>query len=190
MELNYRAPRSLDLPSVTCMVRAAFDRFVAPEWSVGARANFHDEVSEENLARAFASAFYCGVCALEQEIIGVVLFPSPRLVSLTFVSPAHVRRGIASTLLGRGVRYVEQHQPEISVVCLNATRNAMPFYSAQGFFPISPEFEHCGTVATRLALWLPYYDSLHGIARRANPAFNRTRRHVAATRSPSARRTG
>jgi hypothetical protein len=29
------------------------------------------------------------------------------------------------------------------------------------FFPISPEFEYRGTIATRIALWLPYYDSLH-----------------------------
>jgi hypothetical protein len=34
-------------------------------------------------------------------------------------------------------------------------------YAAQGFFPISPEFEYRGTVATRMALWLPCYESLH-----------------------------
>ena len=172
MVRTYRKPLPHDLPAITHLVVAAFDHFVAADWSSEASIAFRDEVRVDNLASAVDSAFFCEICIVGDELVGVVLFPNPRIVALTFVSSKYCRLGIASELIEHGICEVALQHPDLGVVCLNATRFALPFYLAQGFFPISPECEYCGTVVTRMALWLPYYNSLRGRATSANPSVN------------------
>lgn len=50
---------------------------------------------------------------------------------------------------------VEARAPDVRTVELTATPLARPAYRALGFYPISEAFERRGSVATRMACWLP-----------------------------------
>jgi GNAT superfamily N-acetyltransferase len=184
VDFTFRKPDSKEMPAVSNLVCASFNRLVSADWSPTACETFREGVSAENLVRAFDAAFFGEICVLGEEIAGVVLFPTARLVALSFVATERARLGIASALMAHGIREVRHRQPDVSVVCLNATRNAFPFYMSQGFSPISPEFQHNGTVATRMALWLPYYELLHGSGRSANLSLNPDASPAALTRRP------
>ena len=172
MPRTYCKPTAYDLSAITELVVSTFDHAVAADWSSEASNSFRDEVSVQNLGNAIDSAFFCEVCIVDGNLAGVVLLPNPRIIALTFVSAKYRRLGIATALIEHGIREVTAHCPDVAVVCLNATRFAFPFYRAQGFFPISPEYEHRGAVVTRMALWSRYYNFLRGPGASANLSVN------------------
>ena len=175
MRLSYRTPLNDDWPGVATTIRRAFDASVACDWSAEARATFFAEASPENLGKAFAQAFFGEVATADEACVGVILLPTPRLLALLFVDPEFQRRQIASTLFAHAAAAVLGSDPPVSTISLNSTRAAIPFYESRGFFRISPEFTRTGTVAQRMALWLPWYRELHGPKVKAGFAFDRTR---------------
>ena len=91
----------------------------------------------------------------ENEMVGVILMPSPSLLGALFVRPRWLRLGIGRALWEWARAQIETRFPEVNTVELNATSYAVPFYKSVGFVPISAEFERDGQRATRMACWLP-----------------------------------
>jgi GNAT superfamily N-acetyltransferase len=162
VSLTFRTPRFDDAERMSALVRAEFDRRVAGDWSEAACSTFREEAGPCRLMRVIEDAFFCEICIVDDDVAGMVAFPSPDLLALSFVAAEHCRQGIGSALIEHGIREIEARAPELSLVSLNATRYAVPFYASLGFHALSPEFIHAGAVATRMALWLPYYQALRG----------------------------
>lgn len=175
MQLAYRTPLNDDWPEVATTIQRAFDASVACDWTPQARATFFAEASPENLAKAFTEAFFGEIATADDVWVGVIVLPTPRLLALLFVHPEFQRRYIASTLFTHAAAAVMAVDPPVSTISLNSTRAAIPFYESRGFFRISPEFTRSGTVAQRMALWLPWYRELHGPGSEAGFAFEQTR---------------
>jgi GNAT superfamily N-acetyltransferase len=141
--------------AVSELVRDSFGHFVAPDWRPDAREVFYAETSAENLCLAISSSTYAAVASTGDGFAGFVLMPSPSLLGMLFVRPQNVRQGIGTFLWEAARAHVEAHYRDTKTVELNASPYAVAAYRAMGFFPISESFRRSGSLATRMACWLP-----------------------------------
>jgi D-alanyl-D-alanine carboxypeptidase len=148
-ELLIRAVTPGDVRAASALVHRSFNTLAAADWEPKARAVFLQESSPERLENASAAhaagAFFGG------EIVGFLSMPAPSVLSMLFVDPRHVRRGIGRALWEAARTHVESVFPEVTTVELNSTPFALPFYRAMGFTPISREFVREGCRVTRMA---------------------------------------
>ena len=155
MNLQLRHANAEDASAISALVQAGFVEHIAAEWEPSARQSFLEDTSAEKLAPKLAEAAICLVAAQGDQVLGVIFLPRPTLVQLLFVSPEHLRTGIARSLWEAvRARLAEKH-PEITTVELNSSPYAVGAYKALGFFPISEPFKRKGAIATRMACWLP-----------------------------------
>jgi GNAT superfamily N-acetyltransferase len=140
---------------VSEIVRASFDHFVAPDWQPEARDVFFAETSAEKLRLAISSSTYAALAETSDGFAGFILMARPSLLAMLFVRPRNVRQGIGALLWEAARGHIETHYPETKTVELNASSYAVAAYRAMGFFPISEPFRRSGSLATRMACWLP-----------------------------------
>jgi GNAT superfamily N-acetyltransferase len=141
---------------VACeLVQQSFDHFVAPQWEPRAREVLYAESSVAKLRLAIPAATFAALARADDEFAGFILMPKPSLLAMLFVRPHRVRQGIGAMLWNAARTHVEAHHPETKTVELNASPYAVAAYRAMGFYPISEPFRRAGSVATRMACWLP-----------------------------------
>lgn len=153
--MHLRPATAADLPAIAKLVQAGFMQHVAPDWAPSAQQDFLRDTTAEKLAGPIAEATFAAVYEIEAQLLGMLFMPRPTLVQLFFVAPSHLRRGIGRALWEAARLHLEEQHPDTKTVELNSSPYAVPAYRALGFFPISKPFVRKGTVATRMACWLP-----------------------------------
>jgi len=154
-ELRLRQAGSADAVAVSALVQATFDEFVAPDWEPSACQFFKRESSPERFASTLPSAAFAAVMEARGRIVGFILMPQPAQLAFLFVDASWQRRGIARTLWEAARTRIETQFPAVKTVELNSSPYAVAAYKALGFYPISEPFRRGGSVATRMACWLP-----------------------------------
>ena len=155
MSMDLRPANAQDAPAISALVQAGFVEHIASDWEPSAQQSFLEDTTAEKLAPKLVQATICLVCEQGGQLLGVIFLPRPTLVQLLFVAPGHLRKGIARSLWGAVRAHLEEHHPEVTTVELNSSPYAVGAYQALGFFPISQPFRRKGSVATRMACWLP-----------------------------------
>lgn len=155
MNPRIRMARLDDAPAISELVQASFRAHIASAWQAQAQHTFLSETTAEKLATPIAEATFAAVYEEDGHVVAVILLPRPNLVQLCFVAPTHLRRGIGTCLWEAARTYLETQIPEVKTVELNASPYAVAAYTAMGFFPISKPYRRKGSVATRMACWLP-----------------------------------
>jgi GNAT superfamily N-acetyltransferase len=155
MKTQLRQATPDDAQAISELVQAAFAKHVAPDWEPRAIEHFLVETSADKISAVVAGATYVAICEDQYEVLGVIVLPRPTLVQLFFVKPSHVRRGIGRALWEAARTHLALRHAEIKTVELNSSPYAVSAYEALGFFPISKQFRRAGSVATRMACWLP-----------------------------------
>ena len=172
MNTEVRVATQQDVEACSSLVRLSFGELCSHAWSAEATQKLYEEVSATTLATKVAEAA-CALVAHEAEsIVGFLLLPRPSYLSLLFVHPGALRRGIGKALWEFARSKVELEHQATKTVELNATSNARSFYESLGFVCISSEFEVEGRKATRMACWLPARALGAGLA--SNPSIERT----------------
>lgn len=155
MDIEQRSATERDADAASLLIRRSFEALAADAWDASARAVFLTETS----ASALTSAI--GTCACARSafdgghMVGFLLMKTPASLSLLFVHPSYLGRGIGRMLWESTRSIVEAAFPEVQTIELNATPNSIAFYRRIGFAPISREFQFKGCRATRMACWLP-----------------------------------
>jgi GNAT superfamily N-acetyltransferase len=155
MNPRIRLAQPDDACAISELVQASFRAHIAADWQAEAQDSFLGETTAEKLAAPIADATFAAVYEEDGRIVAVILLPRPNLVQLCFVATTHVRRGIGTALWEAARTYLETQVPETKTVELNASPYAVAAYTAMGFFPISRPYRRKGSVATRMACWLP-----------------------------------
>ena len=140
---------------ISALVHVSFNKLSAHDWEPNARRVFLEETSSLAIAVALEQPAFAAIEGEVDEPIGFVLMPRPTLLSLLFVHPEHLRKGVARGLWEAARGHVEAMYPEAKTVELNSTSYAFGAYRALGFVPISTEFVRRGCRVTRMACWLP-----------------------------------
>jgi GNAT superfamily N-acetyltransferase len=149
-------PATADMSDRICaLVHASFNQLVAHDWEPEAGRGFLADTLAPAIASYLENATFAAVELERDDPVGFILMPRPALVSMLFVHPDHLRKGIARRLWEAARSHVETEHSETKTVELNATPYAVAAYRALGFVPISTEFVRQGCRATRMACWLP-----------------------------------
>ena len=143
------------MSSISKLVQEGFISHVAPDWEASAQESFLRDTTAEKLTGPIAAATFAAVYEDEGQVLGVISLPRPNLVQLFFVAPSHLRKGIGRALWEAARTHIEERYPEVKTIELNSSPYAVATYKALGFFPISEPFRRKGSVATRMACWLP-----------------------------------
>ena len=155
MNMHLREATAADAPAISDLVQSGFVQHIAPDWESSAQQSFLEDTGADQIASLISVASVCLVCEQEGRLVGVIFMPRPTLVQLFFVAPGHMRQGIGRALWSAVRSRLERHHPEVKTVELNSSPYAVAAYKALGFFPISKPFRRKGSVATRMACWLP-----------------------------------
>ena len=155
MKYTVRPTQSSECESVSALVQRGFSQFIAPDWEASAVSTFTAETSGECIRKLIETAAFHAVAEAAGQLLGFILMPNPSSVGLLFVSPDHLRTGIARELWQSARRHIEAEFNTIKTVELNSSPYAVSAYKALGFYPISEPFHRRGCVATRMACWLP-----------------------------------
>ena len=155
MNPRIRMAQLNDALAISELVQASFRAHIAPDWQAEAQDSFLRETTAEKLSAPIAKATFAAVYEEDGHIVAVILLPRPNLVQLCFVATPHLRRGIGASLWEAARTYLETQFPEVKTVELNSSPYAVAAYTAMGFFPISKLYRRRGSVATRMACWLP-----------------------------------
>jgi GNAT superfamily N-acetyltransferase len=155
LDARIRMATAPDAPAFSHLVQATFHALVAPDWQLEAQNTFLADTTPEKLRDPIATATFAAMYVEHDDVRGVILLPRPNLVQLCFVDTAHLRQGIGTALWEAARMHLEKRYPEVKTVELNASPYAVAAYQAMGFFPISKPFRRRGSVATRMACWLP-----------------------------------
>ena len=155
MEPIVRVVSAADAELASELVQLSFMELAAGDWEPSARQVFLGESSPRALRAALQSPAYAAGAFSAGAMVGFILLPKPSLLSMLFVHPGFLRRGVAKQLWEQARAHIETTFTEIKTVELNATPNAFHFYRSVGFVPLSAEFMRGGCRATRMACWLP-----------------------------------
>ena len=155
MQYVIRTAVPSDAEAASRLVALSFCQIAAADWEPRARNELLGGTAPVGLADSIATAAYAAAAFDGAEVLGFLHRRKPIVVSTLFVHPQWVRRGIASGLWESARNHVETTFPEVTTVELNATPNAIPFYLAVGFMPLSGEITASGYRFTRMACWLP-----------------------------------
>jgi len=155
MKAVIRTAKTTDAVAIAALVQESFNQFVAPEWEPQARDVFMSQSSAERFTVLIPEAAFASVAESSDELVGVILLPTPSLLGFLFVRANWHRRGVASQLWEAARAHVEARHPEVKTVELNSSPYAVAAYQALGFYPISQPFRRGGCLATRMACRLP-----------------------------------
>lgn len=155
MQAQLREPTIADAPAVSALVQACFGQFVSADWEPEAQQYFLAQSTPERFASLIPEAAFSAVAELEGQLVGMILLAQPNTLSFLFVDAAMHKRGIARRLWEAARSHIEVAYPAVRTIELNASPHAVGAYKALGFYPISEPFRRAGSVATRMACWLP-----------------------------------
>lgn len=150
-----RAIGEAEATEASAVIHASFIELAAPGWEPNAQNVFISESSPDAMAGKLKAAALSFGAFTGEQLIGVLLMPTPNILGMLFVHPAWLRRGIARSLWEHARAEIERTFPTVKTIELNSTPYAIDFYRSAGFVPISAEFEIGGCRATRMACWLP-----------------------------------
>lgn len=140
------------------LVRAVFDRIVAPGFSEEGRATFHEFVNLFAFSRrpgeAFALAAFAG-----DDLVGVIEVIDGHHVALLFVDPDRQGRGIGWELVRRAALSCLRRDPPPTRLTVNASPNAVAAYRRMGFSPLDDERERDGIRFVPMLLSLVGFDA-------------------------------
>ena len=137
------------------LVHKSFIELCANDWEPNATQVFLEETSPVALSVALERPAFAAIENEGDAPIGFLLMPRPSLLSLLFVHPGHLRKGVAGRLWEAARGHIDSMHPETKTVELNSTPYAFRAYRALGFVPLSTEFVRRGCRVTRMACWLP-----------------------------------
>ncbi|OYT46697.1 hypothetical protein B6U90_00615 [Thermoplasmatales archaeon ex4484_6] len=73
------------------------------------------------------------VAEVSGEVVGVILFKDPALISLFFVSGLYRGRGVGTALLGEGILSLKRRDPRLPRIRVNSVPSAVGTYERLGF---------------------------------------------------------
>lgn len=155
MNYTIRPAQPMEAEGVSAVVQRSFAALVAPDWEPTAIKRFLAETTGDCIGKLIETAAFHAVAEAQGRLVGFILLPNPSLIGLLFVSPDHLRTGIAKGLWQSARRHIETEFKAVKTIELNSTPYAVGAYRALGFYPISEPFRRRGCVATRMACWLP-----------------------------------
>ncbi len=132
--ISIQSLRPDEADEACALARAVFDRFIAPAQPEAGRQLFHRFAQPAALLRRHSTRYASWVAVAGPRVIGLLHIHARNHLSLLFVAPEFQGRGIARQLLCTAAA----RGGLVAPVTVNASPNAVSFYSRLGFAPEGP----------------------------------------------------
>ena len=119
--------------AVCCLVRRVFAEFVAPLYAEQGIQEFERYTSPDLLAQRIQINHFVLVAEARAELIGAIEVRDCNHIALLFVTPEWQGQGVARKLLQQALAMAKGRKPDLTVVNVHASPNAVDVYKALGF---------------------------------------------------------
>lgn len=140
-----------EAPAVAAMVIAAFDEFIAPDYTAEGIAEFHEFAASDALVDRMAQDHFVRIAVVEGAPVGMVEIRQNNHVALLFVDRAYQHHGVATHLLKLALADARAANPDLARVTVNSSRFGVPAYERLGFRQTGPERSVNGIVFIPMA---------------------------------------
>jgi GNAT superfamily N-acetyltransferase len=120
---------------INCLVRIAFDEFVAPGYSEEGNRFFYDFIVPEKMAQRQLQERVLWCALSDGNIIGIIEMRDGNHISLLFVDKAFHRQGVAKMLMDTAIENAKLKNPDISNIQVHSSPYAVAIYERFGFHP-------------------------------------------------------
>ncbi|MDK3158359.1 GNAT family N-acetyltransferase [Kamptonema cortianum] len=128
----FRRASSEDAPVLTELMHSAIRGDASAEYSEAELQDWLTRLSEEGVRVKIETSALFEVGELDGEVVALgALGVTPDEIDLVYVSPNHARKGIGSIILRR--LEAVSRQKGVSLLWLDASRNAVPMYAKHGY---------------------------------------------------------
>ena len=128
-----------EAPAVAAMVIAAFDEFIAPDYTPEGIAEFHEFAAPDAILARVARDHFVRVASADGAPVGMVEIRQNNHVALLFVDRAYQQHGVATHLLALGLADARTANPDLARVTVNSSRFGVQAYEKLGFRQTGPE---------------------------------------------------
>lgn len=126
------------------LVRDVFDEFVAPLYEEDGVEEFLRYVDPGLMAQRSRENHFTLLAEESGNVIGVIEVRDSNHISLLFVTSEAQRRGIARHLLNKALEMARRNRPDLAVVSVHSSPNAVKAYERLGFEVEGSEKLECG----------------------------------------------
>ena len=124
---------------VAAMVIAAFDEFIAPDYTAQGIAEFHEFAAPDAILARMAQDHFVRVAVADGVPVGMVEIRQNNHVALLFVDREYQKHGVATHLLELALADARAANPDLARVTVNSSRFGVPAYERLGFRQTGPE---------------------------------------------------
>lgn len=146
--VTYRGMKPGEAEETFAVLRRGFDAFVRDDFRPEGVAEFYRAARD----RVFHDPPDHVILVAESDgrIVGMIDVKESNHISLFFVEPARMGRGIGRGLLAHAVALCRREDPGLREIDVNSSPWAVPVYARLGFRPTGPEQEQNGIRYTRM----------------------------------------
>jgi len=144
MDILIKPAVEADLEACAALVRKSFDRFVAPGYSPEGRETFYRFIRVEELRSLLGRGFSI-LCAWQEEALaGVLAVREVSHISLFFVDPRYMHRGVGRRLMASLLEELRSRKPLVTEVTVHSSPYAREIYRQLGFRAVGEPLEQNG----------------------------------------------
>jgi GNAT superfamily N-acetyltransferase len=138
-DIHIRSIRQGEEEAIASLVKRSFDMFVGSEYSCEGVCEFFKYANPTAMTSRLTGDHFILVAELQDQAVGMIEIRKNEHVSLLFVDPSYLRKGISRLLFDHALREIGRANPLIEKITVNSSRYAVPVYESLGFVASGPE---------------------------------------------------
>ncbi len=150
--MTIREITTRDITAAIDLARAAFNKYIAPEYSQQGIDEFMKTASPEAMAERLQKGNFAYIAELDGTLAGIIEVRDGSHISLFAVDPSHLRHGIGRRLFETAAWRITSTNPGIPSITVNSSPFAVPIYTRLGFKPTGPQQQINGIVFTPMKI--------------------------------------
>ncbi|UCF99929.1 MAG: GNAT family N-acetyltransferase [Spirochaetaceae bacterium] len=154
MPTHIRTMHEDDAEAVSKLIRRSFQQCIADTYTERGIKHFMKITSKQAMLRRKRKNQLILVAESDAAIAGLVAVRNGNHLNLLFVAPEFHRRGIGTLLFQDALARMKTAIPDLSVVTVNSSAYALPFYTKLGFRAKSSAYFRKGMKITPMELLL------------------------------------
>ncbi|MDA8163458.1 MAG: GNAT family N-acetyltransferase [Desulfobacteraceae bacterium] len=137
--LHYRLMADADCNRAASLVARVFHECIAPLYDAEGVASFESYIRPAEFGKRLRRAHFALLAERGGDLVGLIEVKEHRRITLLFVAVEHQRQGIGRELVRLAARSCSVRRPELPVLAVSASPNAVGAYEKMGFASAGPE---------------------------------------------------
>lgn len=133
MNITYQNMMTGEETEVSKFISSVFQKYVAPDYCHEGIQEFNKYIEPEAISKRQKENNILITAKHEERITGAIEIRDKNHIALLFVAEEYQQRGIAKTLLKRGIEKIEKAHGKISDLSVNSSLYAVEIYKKLGF---------------------------------------------------------